>query len=353
MRQNLEDDLSGSAIRPYHAENRTSFRRIAVLGAGAWGTALALAFARTGAVVKLWGRNHAHMHRVAKTRRNEKYISGTCLPQNIRPTGDIKAAVSSADAVFVVTPSSSIKEISTLIREHVQEGAPVVCCSKGLEPESSSLLCTFLQKQIPQSPAMFLSGPSFASEVAAGVPTCVTIAGHAKLADAIARDLSSPSMQLESEADLIGAQVGGLLKNVIAIACGVSDGFKTGSNTRAALISKGLQEAGILAEKLGGAAVTLLGVSGVGDFALTCTDRQSRNYMLGLSLADSSVDLSSRTFEGAATVKNASNLFRKYQIKANICFAVEDMLDGKIASHELVRCALWETHPAHEQQAIA
>lgn len=338
------DGLSQS----FFGSRNRKIENITVLGAGSWGTALAMAFARAGLPVKLWGRNAEHIEDMKKDGKNAKYLPGVPLPDGILPTNDILDAVRGSDAIFVVTPSKAFKHVAREIATSIRPGTPVISCAKGLDPHTNGLLTTRIKREIPQSVPMVLTGPSFASEVANEQPTSVVLAGPTQLADALTEVLATPNFQLITETDLVGVQVGGIMKNVIAIACGMADGLGHGSNTRASILARGLAEAGTLAAALGGNPVTLLGVAGAGDLALTCTDAQSRNYSFGRALADPEMTLSANTFEGAMSVSKVCQLMKALELDAEIAPAVEKAITGDITPAELIdqlfACAMSETH---------
>lgn len=296
--------------------------QVAVLGAGAWGTALAIAFARSGAVVRLWGRSDTRMERMTRTQVNADYLPGAAFPPKLEPTADIMRAVKSADAIFLAVPSSIIMETAIAIRDEVPAETPIVSCAKGIDPDKGRLITDMLVEIIPQATPMVLSGPSFAAEVAAGHPTSVILAGKRGVAEWLAARLSNEEFHIQPEADLIGVQIAGAIKNIIAIACGVVDGLGYGANTRASVMARGLEEASALAQALGGRSETLLGLAGAGDFALTCSDPQSRNYSLGHALATASKSKQSKTFEGAANATRVLDLIEKHGCEAPVIRAV-------------------------------
>ncbi|ADM10721.1 glycerol-3-phosphate dehydrogenase [Parvularcula bermudensis HTCC2503] len=318
------------------ASAHPQFDTVTVLGAGAWGTALAIAFARAGRTVRLWGRNAEMMGDMARLRRNMAYIPGVLLPDTVIPISDLSAAVDGVDAVFIALPSKGVGAIADKIASDVKPLAPVISCAKGLDPETEELLTDRIQSAIPQARAMFLSGPSFAAEVARGEPTSVVIAGEGELAAEMAASLTSDSFHVEPVEDLIGAQIGGIMKNVIAIACGVADGLGHGSNTRASILARGLEEAASLADALGGSAHTLLGVAGAGDLALACTDPQSRNYSYGRALADPAAPLTATTFEGADSVAKVCAVMTAQGVSAPIACAVDAMLKRDLTPEAMV-----------------
>ena len=341
-------------LRTDSTKSRTQkLESVAVFGAGAWGTALAIAFARAGLKVTLWGRNEPQMLAMAKTRKNRKYIGDITLPQNIIPTHSIDTALADADAVFLVVPSKALPLVSLSICDRIAEGTPVVSCTKGLDPERNQLLTKTITDNIPHAEPMFLSGPSFAAEVAAGLPTQVVLAGDMTTALLMSSRLSTPTFQVEPVEDLIGAQIGGLMKNIFAIACGLADGLGHGSNTRAAIMARGLQEAASLAEAMGGSATTLLGVAGAGDLALTCTDPQSRNYSFGRSLADPAFSTQSKTFEGVSSVLNACKLISDFELDAPISATVCQIVNGEIAPDQLIPSLFKSNAPERVDELMA
>lgn len=323
--------LSGTVTR-----RAKSYGTVTVLGAGAWGTALALAFARAGAHVRLWGRNATHIRRMEKTRRNDAYLPEIPLPRRIRPMADVIEAVSGSDAVFFAVPTTSVRDLANRVSDAVAPGTPVVSCAKGIDPDGHCLMTDCLADELPECAVMVLSGPSFAAEVADEHPTGVMLAGKSDQTAALAQALSSPTFHIEPTPDLIGVQVGGAMKNVIAIACGIADGLGFGANTRAAVLARGLEEAAAFCSALEGQPETLLGVAGVGDLALTCTDPQSRNYSFGLALGNPDTDIQGKTFEGADNVARICRLAERLEIDAPISQAVSAVLSHDLAPADMV-----------------
>ncbi len=340
----LKTLLTGGRSSAGKSHPRT-YDEVAVIGAGAWGTALAIAFARAGVRVRLWGRNEAQMQAMKQSRRNRRYLGDVVLPTGVLPTHDLEGALETADAVFMVVPSKAMRDMIAKISDHLKPGTPVVSCTKGLDPEKNVLLTDLIREELPEAIPMFLSGPSFAQEVAEGCQTHVVLAGEPDIAATISDRLKSDTFHLQPVDDLTGAQVGGLMKNVIAIACGISDGFEHGSNTRAAIMARGLEEASRLATGLGGDPTTLLGVAGVGDLALTCTDAQSRNYSFGRGMAQPGFETRSTTFEGASSVQNVCKLMKALELDAEICCAVSEVLAGRLAPEDLIP-TLFAVEPA-------
>ncbi|MEQ1738958.1 MAG: NAD(P)H-dependent glycerol-3-phosphate dehydrogenase [Methyloglobulus sp.] len=262
-------------------------QKLTLLGAGSWGTALAILAARNGSRVLLWGHNEEHIAALAKERKNQRYLPGLDFPEGITVTADLKKAAEFSDLVLLSVPSHAFK--STLIalkRQVSSKDLKIAWATKGFNPEDGSLLHQVVADIFsPDTPAAILSGPTFAREVAANLPTAITIASkQAEFANQLADILHSDRFRAYTSSDIIGVEVGGAVKNVLAIAAGIADGLGFGANTRAALITRGLSEITRLGIKLGGKQETFIGLAGLGDLVLTCTDNQSRNRRFGLAL---------------------------------------------------------------------
>ncbi|GAB3674374.1 NAD(P)H-dependent glycerol-3-phosphate dehydrogenase [Salinisphaera aquimarina] len=260
---------------------------MAVLGAGSWGTALAIQLARNGNAVRLWARDTAAVTQMAEARENSRYLPGCPLPDSLAPEPDMAAAVAAADDVLVVVPSHALRECLTDLEAVLRPEQRVIWATKGLEPESALLPDQVAAEVLGvDRVTAVLSGPSFAGEVGQGMPTAVTIASiDAEFARAMAGAFHDGVFRVYTTADVVGVGVGGAVKNVLAIAVGISDGLGYGANARALLITRGLSEMMRLGEKLGGHRETFTGMAGLGDLLLTCTDDQSRNRRMGLALA--------------------------------------------------------------------
>lgn len=263
--------------------------KTAVVGAGAWGTALASHAARLGHEVKMWAFEKEVVESISLRHENELFLSGVKLPESLRASSDAKEVVAGADIVILAPPSQHLRGISTMAAPHVATGAHVVVASKGIEESTLELLSTVLAETMPSVGSdrlAFLSGPSFAKEVAGGLPTDVVVASvNMTAARAVQPSLHSPMFRVYASDDPIGVQIGGAIKNVIAIAAGACDGLGLGTNGRAAIITRGLAEITRLGVALGANPLTFLGMSGVGDLVLTCTGDLSRNRTLGMAVA--------------------------------------------------------------------
>ena len=257
-----------------------------VIGAGAWGTALAIAIARNGNEVVLWGRDASHLAEMQNTRSNERYLPGVKLPETLIIEADFDKAVTVAKHILVSVPSIAFSEILQNVKPLLADGIPLSWATKGLTPKTGDFLLDTAKAMLgPAHPLAVISGPSFAAEVAKDLPTAVTVAAEDEtFAQNLASALHSATLRVYTTHDVLGVQIGGTVKNVLAISAGISDGLGYGANARAALITRGMAEILRLAEKLGAQTETMFGLSGIGDVILTCTDNQSRNRQLGLAI---------------------------------------------------------------------
>lgn len=260
--------------------------RVAVLGAGSWGTALAILLARNGARTTLWGRDPAAIAAMAAMRRNARYLPDAEFPPSLALSAELEATVAAAQLVLVVTPSHAFGDVLRRIAPVLAKGAGLAWATKGFDPPSGRFLHEVAEEVLPPgTPLAVVTGPSFAKEVAVGLPTAVTVhSSDEAFAHRVAQLLHSPSFRAYTGTDVVGAELGGAMKNVLAVATGTADGMKLGLNARAGLITRGLNEMLRLAAALGGKPETLMGLAGVGDLVLTCTGDLSRNRRLGLAL---------------------------------------------------------------------
>ncbi|MDQ2102901.1 NAD(P)H-dependent glycerol-3-phosphate dehydrogenase [Azospirillum isscasi] len=311
----------------------TQFRRIGVIGGGAWGTALALAALRAGREALLWAREPAVVESVNGARENRDYLPGVILPADLRATGDL-AEAAACDAILLVTPAQHLRTACASLAGHLRAGTPVVICAKGVELDSHALMSEAAEAALPAgTPLAVLSGPTFAAEVARGLPTAVTLAcADAALGARLVEALGSRTFRPYLSDDVVGSQIGGAVKNVLAIACGVVEGRRLGDNARAALITRGLAEITRLALALGGRAETLMGLSGLGDLTLTCSSLQSRNMSLGAALGAgrtlAEVLAERRSVaEGVYTAAAVVGLAGRKGVDMPICGAVDAILN--------------------------
>ena len=260
-------------------------KNISVLGAGAWGTALAHIAASNGKKVVLWAREPELIGEIETKRRNTLFLPDVDLNENITPTNDQARAVSKAEAVLMVIPAQYLRASCQALRPVWPAGLPAVICAKGIEQKTGALLSEILAEELPQAEIAVLSGPTFAEEAAQNKPTALTLAcGNEALGKELVATLGTPTFRPYYSSDVVGVQIGGAVKNVMAIAAGIVAGKKLGDNARAALITRGLAEISRLAAALGGQTYTLMGLSGLGDLVLTANSTQSRNFTVGLEL---------------------------------------------------------------------
>jgi len=258
--------------------------RIFILGAGAWGTALAQTLARAGREVTLWAHGAETAAAINSAHENAVFLPGVALDKGVRATTDL-AESSRAEAVLLAVPAQYVRTVMSGLA--LGAGVPIVVCAKGIEIKTGALMTELLAETMPGAPLAVLSGPTFAAEVARGQPTAVTLAAtDAALGQRLIAALGSRTLRPYLSDDPVGTEIGGAVKNVEAIACGIVVGSGLGENARAAVITRGLAEMTRLAEAKGGRRETLFGLSGLGDLALTCTSLQSRNYSLGLALGE-------------------------------------------------------------------
>ncbi|HEY3732194.1 MAG TPA: NAD(P)H-dependent glycerol-3-phosphate dehydrogenase [Steroidobacteraceae bacterium] len=261
---------------------------IAVLGAGSWGTALAIQFARAGRPARLWGRNRAHVATMAQERSNRRYLPDVEFPEGLQLIGELEAAIDGVKDVLLAVPSHAFRALLMQLKPMLPAATRLCWATKGFELDSGKLPNEVAHQVLGSGRAVaVLSGPTFAAEVGAGLPTAMTIASpDADYAETLAHDLSSASFRAYTSTDITGVEVGGAVKNVLAIGAGLSDGLGFGANTRIALITRGLVEMTRLGVALGARRETFMGLAGLGDLVLTCTDDHSRNRRFGLALAE-------------------------------------------------------------------
>ncbi|WP_421730806.1 NAD(P)H-dependent glycerol-3-phosphate dehydrogenase [Brevundimonas sp.] len=261
-----------------------AFGSAGVIGAGAWGTALAQVAARAGLDVLLQAREPEVIESIRARRVNEAFLPGVELDEGVKVTGDL-ADLAGCDLILAVPPAQHLRGVMTAFAPHYRPGVPIILCAKGIERGSLKMMTEVLAETIPNATVAVLSGPSFAADVSRGLPTAVTLACEdAELGEALMEALSGPAFRPYLASDLIGAEAGGALKNVLAIACGIVEGRGLGRSAHAALITRGFAEMTRLAVAMGGQAETVAGLCGLGDLVLTCSSPQSRNMSLGLAL---------------------------------------------------------------------
>lgn len=316
---------------------------VAVAGAGAWGTALAILAARAGRRTTLLARAPDIAADIEQARENRRRLPGRLLPDSLRVTGDPAEALAGARMLLLVVPSQAVRETCVRLAPFAAPDLAVVVCAKGVERATGLLMTEVVEQALPGRPVAALSGPSFADEAADGLPTAVTIAcADLAVAQMAASALAHGAFRPYASADVTGVELGGACKNVIAIACGAAEGLGLGANARAALIARGLAEIGALGAAMGGDPATLAGLAGLGDLVLTCTSQKSRNMAFGVALgrAGGMAGLPQgpgALAEGAVNAASVTDLARARGVDMPICEAVRAVLEGRIDLMEAIQ----------------
>ena len=328
-------------------------KKIAILGAGSWGTALALLAARNGCQTLLWGHNPEHIVALSQDRQNKRYLPDHLFPVNLTVTANLAEVVAFSHVLLICVPSHAFKKTLIKLKPYVSSEIKIAWASKGFNPDDGSLLHEIVAETFSaQTSAAILSGPTFAHEVAANLPTAITIASaQPHFAKQLSGILHSGLFRIYTSSDVIGVEVGGAVKNVLAIAAGIADGLGFGANTRAALITRGLNEIIRLGVKLGGKQETFMGLAGLGDLILTCTDNQSRNRRFGLALGlgkdrAAAIQAIGQEIEGISAAKETYLLAKKYAIDMPITEQTYKVLYEGLAPRTAVQNLL-----AREQKA--
>ncbi len=314
-----------------------------MVGAGSWGSALAVQLARSGRAISLWGRNAAQLSAMAAERENRRYLPGVRLADNIRVEAELADAIDGAGDILLAVPSRGLRETITRLQPLMHGGERICWATKGFELTTGKLPHEVVRELLGKDRAMaVLSGPTFAREVGEGLPTALTIAANDEaFASDLARALSGPSFRAYTSSDIVGVEVGGAVKNVIAIGAGISDGLGFGANARIALINRGLAEMIRLGVALGAKQDTFVGLAGMGDLVLTCTDDQSRNRRFGLALAsgqtieeaEAGID---QVVEGVRAAKAVHQVSGRLGVEMPICEQVYRILYEGVAPRDAV-----------------
>lgn len=306
------------------------FARIGVVGAGAWGTALANAAARAGRQVVLWGRDAGEMADMAAARENRRALPGIALDAAVTPTGALEA-VAATDAVLLVVPAQACREALGRLAPLLPAGVPVVSCAKGIERRTRAFMSEVIAEAAPRAIPAVLSGPSFASDVAAGLPTAVTLAARdAALAAALAAALGSQTLRLYHSTDVRGVEIGGAAKNVLAIAAGIVAGRRLGASAAAALVARGFAELMRFGRAYGAKAETITGLSGLGDLILTTSGPQSRNFAFGRALG-AGEEAGGKLAEGAFTASVLVEMAAAKGVDVPVSAAVDAVLGRRLS----------------------
>ncbi|WP_035619438.1 NAD(P)H-dependent glycerol-3-phosphate dehydrogenase [Hyphomonas johnsonii] len=327
------------------------FHRIGVIGGGAWGTAIAQMLCREGQAVILWCLEAEVADAINSTHENTVFLPGVPLKPALRATTSV-ADLYDQDALFAVAPAQHTRTTLAALKGHISPGTPVVLCSKGIELATGKFMTEVLADELPEASPAVMSGPSFAIDVAKGLPTAVTLAvKDESIGDELIAAISTPTFRPYLASDLLGAEIGGAVKNVLAIACGITLGKGLGRSAHAALIARGSAEMTRLALALGAERETMAGLSGLGDLVLTCSSETSRNMSCGLALGrgetlDSIMAARNAVTEGVATAPVLRRLARQKGVDMPICDAVAAIIEGEISVDEAITTLLMRPNRA-------
>ncbi|MEZ5477252.1 MAG: NAD(P)H-dependent glycerol-3-phosphate dehydrogenase [Thiolinea sp.] len=329
---------------------------LAVYGAGSWGTALALQLARNGLAVGLWDIDRAHVQTLAQARENQRYLPGIAFPDNLHCEPQLQQLATVHRDHLIVVPSHGFRALLQQLQPLLAVDARIWWATKGLELESGRLLHELVEEELPGLCYGLVSGPTFAGEVAKGMPTAMTAAAsESGCAQLIADAFHGQHYRVYTSDDVVGVELGGAIKNVLAIAAGISDGLGFGANARAAIITRGLAEIMRLGGRMGAQPETLMGLAGVGDLVLTCTDDQSRNRRLGLALGQGkpmaqAIDEIGQAVEGAKSARSVGKLAQREGVEMPICQIVYRILYEDLPPRQAVQELISRT-PKSEFQA--
>lgn len=295
-------------------------RKMAVIGAGSWGTALAILLAKKGMEVKLWVYEEEVCSQIIKARENIRYLPGVVIPDNVRPSQIAGEVIKDADATVLAVPSKFVREMAKQIAPFIPDGHMIINVAKGLETGTLLRLSQVIEQEIPQAKIAVLSGPSHAEEVGRDIPTAVVCASGSRADAELVQDIfMAPKFRVYTNPDVIGVEMGGALKNIIALGAGLSDGLGYGDNSKAALLTRGITEISRLGQAMGASPLTFAGLSGIGDLIVTCTSMHSRNRRAGILIAqgkclEEALDSIGMVVEGVTTCRAAYKLAKKLNI---------------------------------------
>lgn len=334
--------------------------KVAVLGAGSWGTALGLVLAQKEVNVSLWSWQQAQTDEIIKTKKNEKYLPGVELPDNIQATSDIKACIDGAEIVLIAVPSQAVRETLKNCSMDIKKEQVIVNVSKGIEMTTLKRISEVVEEFLPENKFVALSGPSHAEEVSRKIPTTLVSASTDREAAELIQDtFTTENLRIYTNPDLIGVEVGGALKNIIALGAGISDGLGFGDNAKAALMTRGIHEIARLGLKMGAKLETFSGLSGIGDLIVTCTSMHSRNRRCGIMIGegmstDDAIEKVGMVVEGIYTIKSAYGLSEKYNVEMPIAEQLykviyEDYNARESVSNLMLRRMKHETEEAAQE----
>lgn len=317
--------------------------KVAVLGAGSWGTALGLVLAQKEIEVSLWSWQQEQTDEIIETKRNEKYLPGVELPDNIKPTSDLKTCIDGAKIVLIAVPSQVVRQTLEKCADMISKDQVIVNVSKGIEMTTLKCISEVVEEFLPENKFVALSGPSHAEEVSRKIPTTLVSASTDQEAAELVQDaFTTENLRIYTNPDLTGVEVGGALKNIIALGAGISDGLGYGDNAKAALMTRGIHEIARLGLKMGAKLETFSGLSGIGDLIVTCTSMHSRNRRCGIMIGEGmttqdAIDKVGMVVEGIYTIKSAYGLSQKYQVEMPITEQLYKVIYEDYNARESVR----------------
>lgn len=332
--------------------------KVVVLGGGSWGTALALVLAKNGIDVDIWMRDKSQCETMNYARENLKYLPGVIIPKNINATNDIESALKEKTIIVSAIPTQGLRENLKQMKKYITKDQIIVNVSKGIEVGSLCRISEIVKEELPENEYAVLSGPSHAEEVAKDIPTTVVVAANKKnIAERVQDVFMTPKFRVYTNPDVTGVEIGGALKNIIALGAGISDGLGYGDNTKAALMSRGVVEIARLGKNLGGIGATFGGLSGIGDLIVTCTSMHSRNRRAGILIGegkklDEVVDSIGMVVEGVKTTKAAYELAQKRGIEMPITKEIYDVLYNNSDVKDAVVCLMMRNKKHEIEDAL-
>lgn len=308
---------------------------ISIIGAGSWGTAVALLLANKGFNVKLWARDAGLIERIKNTRENSEYLPGTILPDNILASTDMEYCCRGSEVVVIASPSHAMRDICGKMKQHIAKEQIIVSLTKGIENVTLLRMSEIIKELMPDNEVAVLSGPSHAEEVAKGIPTAVVASSKKRaVAEYIQDTFMTPMFRVYTNPDIVGVELGGALKNIIALGAGIIDGLELGDNTKAAVMTRGIVEMSRLGESMGASSTTFAGLSGIGDLIVTCTSMHSRNRRAGIAIGqgksvDEVLGSTKMVVEGIRTTKSAYQLAHRQNVEMPITQEIYRLLFDK------------------------
>ncbi len=305
---------------------------ICVIGAGSWGTALSISLSKKGHEVRLWMRDEKQLEQMKISRENVRYLSGVILPENIKLYGDLREAIHGAELVLLTVASQSVRQVIHSIKDAAKKDQVIVNAAKGLENESHLTISQVIREELPNNPFAVLSGPSHAEEVCRDMPTTLVVGSTKKNVAEFVQDVFiTPKLRIYTNPDVIGIELGGALKNVIALGAGICDGLGFGDNAKAALMTRGIREIARLGSVMGADINTFSGLTGIGDLIVTCTSMHSRNRRCGIQIgqgkkAQEAIESIGMVVEGVVTTKVAYELSQQFQVEMPITTEIYKIL---------------------------